>query len=156
MTCQSWWEQTIFMLNNDKTYCSIITANHTESTTFMEFLYIENQVWKIYGISLYSKLNVKTSPLWLKPDSYQIHQQKPSAWLHVSDSCQIQTLPDPITGITTAFAFLATKVTTVRIQFQFLPHSTNGTFIQSSMTDTGYYEYIRSRLQSRTHIWKQE
>jgi hypothetical protein len=102
-------------------------ANCIKSTKFIQFLF--------------SKLNVKTFSQWLKPDPCQTHQHKTD---HTTpDSCQTQTPPDPTIGTTIAsFAFLATRLATVRTYFQFFPHRTNGTLIQSSVTCC----YIRSRL----------
>jgi hypothetical protein len=32
----------LFVLNNNTTYCTVISANHVENTTFMQFLYEVN------------------------------------------------------------------------------------------------------------------
>jgi hypothetical protein len=61
---------------------------------------------------------VKTSSRRLKPDSCQTHQHKTEHL--IPDSRQTQSPPDPTIGATIeSFAFLATRVATVRTWFQF-------------------------------------
>jgi hypothetical protein len=102
-----------------------IFANRSEST-------------KLYIFFSLSKLNLKTSSRRLEPDSSQTHQPKTDRL--TPDSRQTQIPPDPTIA---SFVYLATRVATVRTQFQFFPLRTNDVFVQSSVTDIGCY--IKSR-----------
>jgi hypothetical protein len=127
MTRQSWREWTFLCW----TVIQFIAALSFRIELKLQYLYI------------FYKLNVKTSSRLLKPDSCQTHQHKTDRL--TPDSRQTHTPPDPIAGVTiVSFAFLVTRVATVRTWFEFFPHRTNGALVQSSVTDIGYY--IMSRL----------
>jgi hypothetical protein len=71
---------------------------------------------------------VKTSSWWLKPDSCQMNQHRTHRL--TADSCQMYTSWDPTVGTATAsFAFLATRITTIRTNFQLFLHCGNGAVV---------------------------
>jgi hypothetical protein len=99
-------------------------SNCIESTRFRTFLY--------------EVKNVKTSSQQLMSDFCQMHQHK--TYCLTTYSRQTHPPPNPTIGTTiSSFAFLATRVATIRTFFQFCLQCMNSALVQSSMTDIGYY-----------------
>jgi hypothetical protein len=82
---------------------------------------------------------VKTSSQRLKPDFWQMHPHKTDRLTPDSTQQQNAFYARSRHGTTVSFVFLSARISTVIIYFYFLLHRTNGTLVESSVMEIGYY-----------------